>query len=105
MTDQLTLLTPDVGLSSRSLARRIEDAPSGVKITKGCATTLPYLRRESDPVTAHQLARQMMNDGLDFAAPNWTARRLGDLELMGLARRVGSIEGPFGRPRFLWEAA
>ena len=105
MSDQLALLSPDAGRSRRSLARRVIDPASGVNITKGCATTLPYLRRESGPVTAHQLARQMMNDGLDFAAPNWTARRLGDLEAMGLARRVGQVTSKFNRPRFLWVAS
>lgn len=104
MSDQLVLLSPDAGRSRRSLARRSVDPASGVHLSKVCALTLPYLRAELGPVTAHQLARSMMNDGLDFAAPNWTARRLGDLEEMGLARRVGSVDGPFGRPRFQWEA-
>lgn len=105
MTAQLSLLAPDAGLSKHALARRVVDVASGVNVKKTCATTLPYLRRETGPVTAHQLARQMMNDDLEFAAPNWVARRLGDLEELGLARRVGSVEGPYGRSRFLWVAS
>jgi hypothetical protein len=106
MSDQLALLTPDAGRSARSLARRVTDPASGVKITERCADVLPFLRREAGPVTAHQIAGRMLGDErYEWAAPNTVARRLGDLENMGLAKRVGEVTGKFGRSRFLWVAS
>lgn len=102
MNDQLLLLTPDAGISARSLARRTVDPASGVCITERCAETIPYLRALGEPVTAHQLSREMYPVH-EWASPNTVARRLKDLEDMRLARRVGTVLGPLGRERDLWE--
>ena len=84
-------------------ARRRHEAD----ITERCAEVVGFLRRETGPVTAHELSHKMTGEGFhaDAVAPNVIGRRLKDLEDMRLARRVGQVEGTFRRPRFLWVAS